>query len=70
MCVSYVCAVFSNLPYCHTLTDKSKYGYRMLQAMGWREGQGLGRDESGRTEHVKISRRKDNSGTCSTTWCT
>ena len=34
----------------------------MLQQMGWEEGKGLGAKEDGNTTHVRISRKKDNSG--------
>ena len=30
----------------------------MLQQMGWKE-KGLGKDEEGRTEHVKVQRKRD-----------
>lgn len=42
--------------------DKSKYGFRMLQQMGWKEGKGLGANEDGDTTHVRISKKQDNSG--------
>ena len=42
--------------------DTSKYGYRMLQRMGWEEGKGLGSKEEGLKEHIKVSVKRDNSG--------
>jgi Pin2-interacting protein X1 len=34
----------------------------MLERMGWQEGKGLGAREEGDTKHIRISRKKDNSG--------
>ena len=42
--------------------DKSKYGYRMLQRMGWEEGKGLGSKEEGTREHIKVKVKRDNQG--------
>lgn len=42
--------------------DKSKYGYRMLQRMGWEEGKGLGSKEEGLKEYVKVKVKRDNRG--------
>jgi G-patch domain len=39
--------------------DKSKFGYRMLQKMGWSEGRGLGANENGMVEHLR-ARKKTN----------
>ena len=35
----------------------------MLQQMGWKE-KGLGKDEEGRTEHVKVQNKRDCLGMC------
>ncbi|KNE65428.1 hypothetical protein AMAG_11057 [Allomyces macrogynus ATCC 38327] len=42
--------------------DTSKFGFRMLEKMGWSSGKGLGADESGTTSHVKVSLKSDASG--------
>jgi len=42
--------------------DKSKFGYKMLQKMGWSEGKGLGALEDGELEHVKVMKKCDTSG--------
>lgn len=35
----------------------------MLEKMGWQQGKGLGRNENGVTENVKISYKNDSQGT-------
>lgn len=42
--------------------DKSKFGLKMLQKMGWTEGKGLGKNEDGVCEHVKVSKKSNNLG--------
>jgi len=34
----------------------------MLEKMGWKEGKGLGANEDGITEHIKIRKRPENQG--------
>ena len=46
------------------LIDTKKYGYRMLEKMGWMDGKGLGINEAGDTDFVKIKKKRDNSGEC------
>ena len=41
------------------LSDESKFGFRMLESMGWKKGQGLGANEGGITEHVKTVKRSN-----------
>ena len=44
--------------------DKKRFGYSMMQRMGWQEGQGLGSDgrKKGRAEPVKVVVKQDNKG--------
>jgi len=34
--------------------DKTKYGQRLMEKMGWKEGAGLGKNETGRIEHIDL----------------
>ena len=43
-------------------SDKSSFGYKMMQKMGWTEGKGLGTNEDGNTDHIKIAKKIDNRG--------
>ncbi|RUS17186.1 hypothetical protein BC937DRAFT_90290 [Endogone sp. FLAS-F59071] len=42
--------------------DTNKFGYKMLANMGWVPGKGLGLNENGGQEHVKISLKENNYG--------
>jgi len=42
--------------------DKSKFGFKMLEKMGWSEGAGLGANNDGRTDHVKVRNKRNNLG--------
>jgi Pin2-interacting protein X1 len=42
--------------------DTSKFGYTMLQKMGWTPGKGLGQDEAGMTSHIRVHKKSDASG--------
>jgi hypothetical protein len=38
--------------------SKSNFGFRMMQKMGWKEDKGLGKNESGIVDNVKVSKRE------------
>lgn len=42
--------------------DKSSFGFKMMQKMGWDKGKGLGKNEDGMATHVKIKKRQENLG--------
>ena len=45
-----------------TCVDTTRFGYRMLEKMGWCKGKGLGMNEDGALEHTKVMVKKDNCG--------
>lgn len=42
--------------------DKTGFGFRMLQKMGWSEDKGLGKNETGMVSHVKVKAREQGLG--------
>eukprot|EP00935_MAST-01C_sp_MAST-1C-sp1_P002093 g2093.t1 len=40
----------------------SDFAKRQMAKMGWKEGKGLGKDEQGMTNHVKVQKKDDNTG--------
>ena len=42
--------------------DSNKFGQKMLEKMGWTSGKGLGANEQGITEHVRVSYKDDAAG--------
>eukprot|EP00842_Homolaphlyctis_polyrhiza_P005522 jgi/Hompol1/5971/HPOL_000172-RA len=42
--------------------DKSKFGFKMLEKMGWSEGKGLGRQEDGVKDSIAVRFKADNRG--------
>lgn len=44
------------------MIDKSGFGYRMLQKMGWKEDKGLGKNEDGMSVAVKVTKREEGLG--------
>lgn len=43
-------------------TMKNNFGFKMMQKMGWKEDEGLGREGTGITNYVKISKRDNGLG--------
>src|SRR4051812_6711446 len=37
-----------------TASKPSAYAMKLMEKMGWREGQGLGKDQTGITKHISI----------------
>nr|XP_056708700.1 PIN2/TERF1-interacting telomerase inhibitor 1 [Euleptes europaea] len=42
--------------------DESKFGQKMLEKMGWSKGKGLGAQEQGNTEHIRVRVKNNNLG--------
>lgn len=42
--------------------DKTGFGFKMLQKMGWKEDKGLGKNETGSIESIKVKRRDQGLG--------
>lgn len=42
--------------------DKQSSGYKLLAAMGWKEGEGLGAARQGIKEHIKVKKKFENWG--------
>ncbi|XP_051170669.1 putative histone-lysine N-methyltransferase 1 [Leptopilina boulardi] len=42
--------------------DSNKFGQKMLEKMGWSSGKGLGAQEQGMTEHVRVKYKDDQAG--------
>ena len=46
----------------HWKNDKSGFGFKMLQKMGWNEDSGLGKHGKGSVDSIKTKRRADGLG--------
>ncbi|KAF9914127.1 PIN2/TERF1-interacting telomerase inhibitor 1 [Lobosporangium transversale] len=46
----------------HWANDTNKFGYKMMEKMGWSQGKGLGAKEDGVQEHVKVRLKENNLG--------
>lgn len=44
------------------IVDANKFGQKMLEKMGWQQGKGLGANENGITENIKVSYKNDSQG--------
>jgi Pin2-interacting protein X1 len=42
--------------------DQSKFGFVLMQKMGWNAGAGLGKNQDGMKEHIKLSKKDNNLG--------
>jgi Pin2-interacting protein X1 len=47
----------------HWVDDTGRFGYKMLERMGWSSGAGLGSDGKGMKSFLRVSKKGDNSGT-------
>ncbi|KAK3817271.1 MAG: G-patch domain-containing protein [Benniella sp.] len=46
----------------HWANDTNKFGFKMMEKMGWSQGKGLGAKEDGIQEHVKVQLKENNLG--------
>ncbi len=49
--------LFSNFATVDCDVDKTGFGYKMLQKMGWKEEKGLGKNEDGIANSIKVKKR-------------
>ena len=42
--------------------QKESAGYRLMSAMGWREGEGLGAAKQGIKQHIRVKKKFENWG--------
>ena len=42
--------------------NKNKFGFKLLQKMGWKEGKGMGKNEDGIATHVRATRKHKDLG--------
>ncbi len=44
------------------IIDEDKFGKKLMEKMGWKDGKGLGANENGMTDHIKVKFKMDNKG--------
>lgn len=44
--------------------DDAKFGKKILERMGWRNGKGLGKREQGRNENLRLKANHSGKGSC------
>ncbi|GAB5364153.1 hypothetical protein AAMO2058_000944300 [Amorphochlora amoebiformis] len=42
--------------------ERNNFGFKMMQRMGWSQGEGLGKNRKGTTSFIRVSQKRDNSG--------
>ena len=45
-----------------TNSAPKSFGYNLMKKMGWTDGKGLGLNEDGETDHIKVRRKRSNAG--------
>ncbi|RNA43461.1 PIN2 TERF1-interacting telomerase inhibitor 1, partial [Brachionus plicatilis] len=46
----------------HWANNEDKFGKRLMEKMGWQKGKGLGANENGMTDHIKVKFKLDTKG--------
>lgn len=46
----------------HWKDDKNAFGFKMLQKMGWKENTGLGKEQIGQVDVIRVKKREEGLG--------
>ena len=46
----------------HKATAYGGFGQKMLESMGWQDGQGLGKNNDGMTKAIEVKKKEDTTG--------
>ena len=46
----------------HWKDDKNAFGFKMLQKMGWKENTGLGKEQIGKVDVIRVKKREEGLG--------